>query len=100
MTREEEIKKASIEFVESFDILSVGDKVNISQSFRNGAKWADETINKKVCEWLEQNLHRYVSIMYKVTHYENDVLSGEGKVDIDFERLIKDIKKEILDFKK
>lgn len=64
MKRDEEIKQASIKYVESFDILSVGDKANISLSFRNGAKWADNTMLNKVITWITEQ-PEYVGVSFK-----------------------------------
>lgn len=60
MTRAEEIKKEAIDYSEIEDNFMVyddcgdvcDDKDFIEKAFIRGAKWADETMIDKACEWL------------------------------------------------
>ena len=55
MTREEQIEQAwlgrAIQSYHRYD----------EKSFKEGAKWADETIIEKACWWLRETAHFYVS---------------------------------------
>lgn len=61
MTREEQIKEASIAFTEANCPRAIGGDYfkdliapfNINNDFIEGAKWADKTILQEVLEWLE-----------------------------------------------
>lgn len=63
MTREEQIREASIDYQMSTSPRVIGGdafadfarKMNVNSSFIAGAKWADKTIMGKACEWLENN---------------------------------------------
>lgn len=55
MTREEEIHKAAEEFAFS-DKTDTSDFHCAINDFYYGAKWADETIIEKACEWLKEEL--------------------------------------------
>lgn len=63
MTREEQIKEASIAFTEANCPRAIGGDYfkdliapfNINQDFIEGAKWADKTMLQEVLEWLNKN---------------------------------------------
>ena len=61
MTREEEIRQASIEYTIGNRPMCIGggafskmvDELNRNKSFEEGAKWADKTMIDKACKWIE-----------------------------------------------
>lgn len=63
MTREEEIKEASINYTRKNRLnVFVEDKYSEvmreydrNKAFEEGAKWADKTMIEKACEWLDIN---------------------------------------------
>ena len=65
MTREEEIRQASIEYTIGNRPMCIGggafskmvDELNRNKSFEDGAKWADKTMIDKACEWLSKTLY-------------------------------------------
>ena len=72
MTREEEIEKASKEF--AYNISSIRPELN-ADSFRQGAKWADETMIEKVCEWIKENIDIYAKVVINPkSHYPEIVM--------------------------
>lgn len=58
MRREDEIKQVAFEF--AFKVNSIRPELN-ADSFIQGAKWADETMIEKACEWIEMNAIKYVN---------------------------------------
>lgn len=74
MTREEEIRQASIEYTIGNRPMCIGggafskmvDELNRNKSFEEGAKWADKHPKKglvrmdKVCAYLEMRLDEYI----------------------------------------
>lgn len=59
MTREEEIRqKIDLQLAGCFGNYSEG----YEEGFIEGAKWADETMIEKACEWLENNVNNYIII--------------------------------------
>lgn len=62
MTREEEIRQASIEYTIGNRPMCIGggafskmvDELNRNKSFEEGAKWADRTMIDKACELLKR----------------------------------------------
>lgn len=64
MTREQEIRQASIEYTIGNRPMCIGggafseivDELNRNKSFEEGAKWADKTMIDKACEWLCMNM--------------------------------------------
>ena len=74
MTREKEIRQASIEYTIKDIPMCVGgsafsevvDEVNRNHAFEEGAKWAGATMIEKACNWLK-------NIMYIQTDYEEDI---------------------------
>ena len=64
MTREEQIRNKAIDFSEDEDNFleyddcgdTCDDKLFVERAFISGAKWADEGMIKKACEWLENNI--------------------------------------------
>lgn len=77
MTREEQIREASIDYQMSTNPRAIaGDAfydfaraMNVNQSFIAGAKWADKTMIEKACEWIEENVSDYEDIYYEVGGY-------------------------------
>lgn len=63
MTREEEIKQAEIKYSDDtlFDGCDYIGQVAKQEAFIAGAKWADATMIKKVCEWLRANIDLYTN---------------------------------------
>lgn len=69
MTREEEIRQASIDYQLSTNPRAIGGdafadfarKMNVNSSFIAGAKWADKTMVENACEWLEEFTIDYVN---------------------------------------
>lgn len=59
MTRNEEIKNASIEF--AINTFSVRPNLT-ADSFSQGAKWADKTIIDRACEWLQDELIHHIDV--------------------------------------
>ena len=65
MTREEEIRQASIEYTIGNRPMCIGggafskmiDELNRNKSFEEGAKWADKTMLEKVATWLWENFY-------------------------------------------
>lgn len=63
MTREEQIRQASIEYTIKDRPMCIGggafseviDEMNRNYAFEEGAKWADRTLIEKACEWLKLN---------------------------------------------
>lgn len=63
MTREEQIRQAGIEYTYRNRPMCIGggaflemvDEMNRNKAFEEGAKWADETMIEKACEWLDNN---------------------------------------------
>lgn len=79
MTREEEIINAGVEYTESRRPMCIGGQsysyeifqMNRNHAFEAGAKWADETIIAKACEWLNKTLYIYTEINH--THCGADM---------------------------
>lgn len=61
MTRDEQIRQASIEYTYKNIPMCIGggsfsdvvDEMNRNYAFEEGAKWADKTMIAKACEWLD-----------------------------------------------
>lgn len=53
MTREEQIKEAAYSRYCNSSSVTFGLQCD---SFQDGAKWADQTMIEKACEWLNDNL--------------------------------------------
>lgn len=52
MTREEEIRQAAATYIlEMYGEENEGS--DVAEGFREGAKWADETMIEKFCKWIE-----------------------------------------------
>ena len=68
MTREEQIRQASIEYTIKDRPMCIGggafsevvDEMNRNYAFEEGAKWADKTMIKKVCNRLEMRFDEYI----------------------------------------
>ena len=93
MTREEQIREASIDYQLSTDPRAIGGdafadmarEMNINPSFIAGANWADKTMIDKAFEWIEENIGGYEDIYYDVGGYVNP--------EFHTEEFIKDFKK-------
>lgn len=89
MTREEQIRQAGIEYtIKDRPMCICGDafsdifeEMNRNPAFEEGAKWADETMVAKACEWLKIHIEDY---------YAYDAWRGDY---IDIDALIKGLKK-------
>lgn len=65
MTREEQIRQASIEYTYQKQPMCIGggsfsemvDEMNRNHAFEEGAKWADKTIIDNACAWLKSRLN-------------------------------------------
>ena len=68
MTREEEIRQASIEYTMENAPKCIGgdafsevmDGMNRNHAFEEGAKWADKTMIEKAYKWAKENFECYV----------------------------------------
>lgn len=68
MTREEQIREASIDYQLSTNPRAIGGdafadfarEMNVNPSFIAGAKWADKTMIDKACEWIEDTYPNYI----------------------------------------
>lgn len=58
MTREEEIQMAAKEITQDIEDWEVAE--DIEDAFMQGALWADRTMIDKACEWLDNELPKYV----------------------------------------
>lgn len=61
MTRKEEIKQASKKYFDDYLDGLKGEVLTVDQTFEDAAKWADETMIKKACEWLNMNIIDYIT---------------------------------------
>lgn len=80
MTREEEIRQAAINHI-------CDDTEQLLVLFEEGAKWADETMIDKACEWLRRNYTNYM--VNDLSKYVEDVCS----FDIFDDLLVDDFRK-------
>lgn len=93
MTREEEIREASIDYQLSNDPRAMGGdafadmarEMNVNPSFIAGAKWADKTMIDKACELYREELRQFNNLL---SHLNSDYA---GLVDV--EKSYKDFKK-------
>ena len=60
--------------------------MNVNPSFIAGARYADQTMIKKACEWLQDMACYYAHWEYNGDTYEKEIV-------YDTEKLIKDFKK-------
>lgn len=75
MTREEQIRQASIEYTCRNTPMCIGggafsemvDELNRNKSFEEGAKWADKTMIEKACEYLKNNIDPKLVIYHENT---------------------------------
>jgi len=51
MNRKEEIEQAALRHSDVYENM---------QSFYKGGEWADQTMIKKACKWLDENCRRYI----------------------------------------
>lgn len=87
MTREEQIREASIDYQMSTSPRVIGGdafadfarKMNVNSSFVAGAKWADQTIIEKACEWLKNNADGYMVISEGGDGYMHSSLINDFK---------------------
>ena len=89
MTREEQIRRASIEYTlknrPKCICGDMEDELNRNPSFEEGAKWADVTMIEKACKWLEQHQEDYN--MYDV--WRGDYVNFQSLI-IDFCKAMED----------
>lgn len=90
MTKEEEIKYASKDYVNY--LLDKQEYHNenyteddIRQAFKEGAKWADKTMLEKACKWLEQHQEDYNTY----DAWRGDYINFTSLI-IDFRKAMKD----------
>lgn len=71
MTREEQIRQASIEYTIKNRPMCIGggafsevvDEMNRNYAFEEGAKWADKTMIARAVEWLQDSVYdRYIEM--------------------------------------
>lgn len=70
MTREEEIRQASIEYTCKDRPMCIGggtfsemvDEMNRNHAFEEGAQWADKTMIERACKWLFDNAKYYILV--------------------------------------
>lgn len=85
MTRDEQIRQASIEytFLRGTPICLGGDafaelnELNRNYAFEEGAKWADKTMLENACSWLTKHLYDYdhvegYEVFRDVNNFVND----------------------------
>jgi hypothetical protein len=82
MKREEEIRQMANVYTKTIFGES-DDFADITDAYIDGAKWSNETIIAKACEWLEQ---------HKEFYNKYDAWRGEY---VDFNSLITDFKKKM-----
>lgn len=81
MTREEEIINAGVEYTESRRPMCIGGQsysyeifqMNRNHAFEDGAKWADNTMIEKACEWLKEK--------NKMCMYELEMILGRNFIE-------------------
>lgn len=61
MTREEEIKAKSEEYLPDILDDEYPYRAEFVFGFQEGAKWADETMIEKACDWIQMNAMKYVN---------------------------------------
>lgn len=61
MTREEEIKAKSEEYLPDILDDEYPYRTEFVFGFQEGAKWADETMIEKACDWIQMNAMKYVN---------------------------------------
>ena len=102
MTREEQIRQASIEYTIKDIPMCVGggafsevvDEMNRNHAFEEGAKWADETMIEKAEKWLENFLEKTIQKPSVNDGYTSDTID---LVELKRCRLIEEV---LYDFKK
>lgn len=73
MTREEEIKKEAKNKYPY--IKGLPQTLAHQEIFTEGAKWADETMIEKVCEWIKENIDIYAKVVINPkSHYPEIVM--------------------------
>lgn len=93
MTRDEQIREASIDYQMSTNPRAIGGdafadiarEMNVNPSFIAGAKWAEKMIVDRACEWIEENIGEYADIYYD--------RGGYVSPEFHTEEFIKDFKK-------
>ncbi len=93
MTRQEQINQQANIYTddpstypkwEDGDLSLTNDIELVEKAFIEGAKWADKTMIKRVCNWLKQSEDDY---------YKYDAWKGDYYVD--FDMLIENLRKEM-----
>lgn len=82
MTREEQIREASIDYQLSTNPRVIGGdafadfarEMNVNQSFIAGAKWADKTMIEKACEWIEKHVEDFIPPTNSLHDYNTEEL--------------------------
>lgn len=77
MTREEQIREASIDYQLSTNPRAIGGdafadfarEMNVNPSSIAGAKWAEKMIVDRACEWIEENFGEYEDIYFDIGGY-------------------------------
>ena len=96
MTREEQIREASIDYQLSTNPRAIGGdafadmarEMNVNPSFIAGAKWMEKQMIEKACEWLGKNIRNYINWEYNEFH---QCVEYDGGMDI--EKMISDMRK-------
>lgn len=60
MTREEEIRQAARNYFDNYMDGLKGEVLTVQQTFEDAAKWADEIMIRKACEWMKNEISNYV----------------------------------------
>lgn len=102
MTREEQIRQASIEYTCKNIPMCIGggsfsdvvDEMNRNYAFEEGAKWADKTMIEKAYEWLENFLEKTIQKPSINDGYTSDVID---LAEVRRRRVIEEV---LYDFKK
>lgn len=74
MTREEEISQMAKSYTQVI-FGSLDDFSDITDAYIDGAKWADETMIEKACEWIKENIDTYAKVVISPkSHYPEIVM--------------------------
>lgn len=73
-TREEEISQMAKSYTQVI-YGNLDDFSDITDAYVDGAKWADETIIEKACEWIKENIDTYAKVVINPkSHYPKIVM--------------------------
>ena len=87
MTREKELYKASEKYRKEREQCGVKDPIlldEVDEAFYLGAEWADKTMLKKACKWLEENAGSY--LLYPFCEYDKGTLLEDFKKAMEGEK--------------